>query len=487
MIDVVIAGAGPNGLMLACELALAGIRPLVLERLTEPTTEQRANGLVGQVVRMLDRRGLYERLAGAPGPPQPTPRFVFGAFPLPLHDLPDNPLYGLMVPQRRIERMLTERATELGVEIRRGHEVLGLAQDEKSVTIEIAGREPIEASYLVGADGGRSRVRRFAGIDFPGVTTDDTVSRAAHVSVPADLVDADGALLVPGFGVLPPFQHTRTERGLIVWAPFPGGQAPLLSVAERDRPDDGEMTLGELRAAAARVLGADLPIAPPTGAGPHLMRRTVGGNTRLADRYRAGRVLLVGDAAHVHSAIGGPGLNLGLQDAINLGWKLAAEVHGWAPDGILDTYESERRPVGERVNMQTRAQSVLVGPGGDITALRQLFGELLESPQARGRIAALLSGADIVYDMGAATGPHVGRWAPDLPGLTDLTRTARPLLLDPTGRLDVGGWADRVDVVPTRGTDTALLLRPDCYVAWEGIDDDGLEKALTSWFGAPRG
>jgi 2-polyprenyl-6-methoxyphenol hydroxylase-like FAD-dependent oxidoreductase len=485
MIDVVIAGGGPNGLMLACELALAGIRPVVLEKLTTPTTEQRANGLVGQVVRMLDRRGLYERLAGAPGPPQPTPQFMFGAFPLPLHDLPDNPLYGLMVPQRRIEEMLAERAAELGVEIRRGHEVLGLTQDEKSVTVEIAGREPIEASYLVGADGGRSRVRKFARIDFPGITTDDTVSRTGHVSLPADMIDAHGALLVPGFGALSPFQHTRTERGLIVWAPFPG-RAPLLSVAERDQPGDHDaMTLGELRAAAARVLGADLPIAPPAGAGPHLMRRTVGGNTRLADRYRAGRVLLVGDAAHVHSAIGGPGLNLGLQDAINLGWKLAAEVHGRAPEGLLDTYESERRPVGERVNMHTRAQSVLVGPGGDITALRQLFGELLESPQARARIAALLSGADIVYDMGAATGPHVGRWAPDLPGLTELTRTGRPLLLDPTGRLDAGAWADRVDVVRTEGAGTALLLRPDCYVAWEGTGDDGLEAALTAWFGAP--
>jgi 2-polyprenyl-6-methoxyphenol hydroxylase-like FAD-dependent oxidoreductase len=481
MIDVVIAGAGPNGLMLACELALAGVRPLVLERLTEPAGEPRANGLVGQIVRMLDRRGLYERLAGSPGPPQPVPGFVFGAFPLDLHDLPDNPLYGMLVPQLRLEQLLTERAIELGVEIRRGHEVLGLSQDERSVTVEIAGAAPIEAAYLVGADGGHSVVRKLAGIGFPGVTRDDSVSRTAHVSVPEGMVDAHGALHVPGYGIVPPFLHTRTERGLFVWAPMPG-RDPLVSVGERHQPGEGELTLAEVRAAAARVLGADLPLAPPAGTGPHLLRRTVGGNTRLAETYRSGRVLLVGDAAHVHSAIGGPGLNLGLQDAINLGWKLAAEVRGGAPAGLLDTYESERRPVGERVNMHTRAQSVLIGPGGEVTALRQLFGELLESPDTRRHLAALIAGADIRYDTPVPTGPWVGRWAPDTPGLRELTRTGRPLLLDPTGRLDVGRWAGRVDVAAAPGLDTALLLRPDCYVAWEGTGRKGLDEALATWF-----
>jgi len=484
MIDVVIAGAGPNGLMLACELALAGVRPLVLERLPEPTTEQRANGLVGQVIRMLDRRGLYERLAGGPGPPRPAAGFTFGAFPLDLHDLPDHPLYTMLVPQRRIEQMLTERAAELGVEIRRGHEVLGLTRHAGSVTVEVAGAAPVEASYLVGADGGHSVVRKLAGIDFPGVTTDDTVSRTAHVSVPATMVDAQGALHVPGFGVVPPFRHTRTERGMFTWAPMPG-RDPLISVGERDRPGGGEPTLAELRAAAARVLGADVPLAAPTGPGPHLLRRTEGGNTRLAATYRAGRVLLLGDAAHVHSALGGSGLNLGLQDAINLGWKLAAEVRGQAPDGLLDTYESERRPVGERVNMHTRAQSLLVGPGGEVTALRELFGELLASADTRRHLAELIAGADIRYEMPGATGPRVGRWAPDVPGLTALTRTGRPLLLDPTGGLDVGRWAARVDVAAAPGLDTALLLRPDCYVAWEGTTGDGLEQALAAWFGKP--
>ncbi|MGW7752394.1 FAD-dependent monooxygenase [Streptomyces violaceusniger] len=481
MIEVVIAGAGPNGLMLACELALAGVRPVVLERLTEPTDTQRANGLVGQVIRMLDRRGLYERLAAPGTTPSPAPRFTFGAFPLDLSDLPDNPLYTLLVPQLRIERMLTERAAELGVDIRRGHEVIGLTQGEKSVTIELREQGPIEAEFLVGADGGRSTVRKLTGIDFPGVTSDDSVSRTGHVGVPAHLIGPDGSLTVPGFGAIPPFQHLRTEHGLIAWAPSPDGD-PKLTTMEWGQPEEGEASLDELRASARRVLGADVTLDPPTGPGPHLMRRLFGGNTRIAERYRAGRVLLLGDAAHVHSAIGGPGLNLGLQDAVNLGWKLAAAVRGHAAEGLLDTYESERRPAARRVAMHTQAQSLLIRPGGEVTALRELFGELLGRPATRRHIAGLLAGADITYDMGPATGPLVGHWAPDLPGLRDLTRTARPLLLDPTATLDPGPWAAHVETVPAPGLDTALLLRPDCYVAWQGTTGDGLHEALATWF-----
>ncbi|MEU1904887.1 FAD-dependent monooxygenase [Streptomyces hygroscopicus] len=491
MIEVVIAGAGPNGLMLACELALAGVRPVVLERLAAPDDKQRANGLVGQVVRMLDRRGLYERLAtsgAAPATPEPTPRFTFGAFPLDLSDLPDNPLYTLMVPQRRIERVLEERAAELGVDIRRGHEVVGLTQNGKSVTVELREQAPIEAEFLVGADGGHSTVRKLAGIEFPGVSRDDSVSRSGHVSVPPELIDADGGLVVPGFGVIPPFRHLRTEHGLITWAPFPES-GPALNTVEWGQPAEGEATLEELRASARRVLGADLPLGPPAGPGPHLMRRLFGGNTRIAARYRAGRVLLLGDAAHVHAAIGGPGLNMGLQDAVNLGWKLAAEVRGHAPEGLLDTYETERQPAARRVAMHTQAQSLLTRPGDDVTALRELFGELLEQPTTRSHIARLLSGADLTYDMGPAAGPLVGHWAPDLPGLPhlrDLTRTGRPLLLDPTGGLDAGPWAARVETVTVPGLDTALLLRPDCYIAWQDTtgDGDGLHEALGTWFRA---
>ncbi|WP_112273197.1 FAD-dependent monooxygenase [Lentzea terrae] len=482
MIDVVIAGAGPNGLMLACELALAGARPLVLERRTGPSDEQRANGLVGQVVRMLDRRGLYERLTAPGATPEPTPGFMFGAFPLALHDLPDNSLYALMVPQRRIEEMLAERADELGVEVRLGHEVTGLTRHEHSVTVEVNDTAAVEAAFLVGADGGRSTVRKLAGIEFPGVTTDDSVSFTGHVSVPPEFVAADGSLVVPGFGVVPAFQHLRTERGLIVWALFPD-RDPLVATIEWGQPAEGEATLEELRASVARVLGADVPLGPPAGAGPHLLRRLFGGNTRIAARYRDGRVFVLGDAAHVHSAIGGPGLNLGLQDAVNLGWKLAAVLRGRAPVGLLDTYESERRPAAQRVTMQTQAQSLLVRPGSEVTALRELFGELLALEPTRRHIAHLMSGADIAYDMGKATGDLVGRWAPDLPGLRDLTRHARPLLLDPTGELDAGPWATQVDTATIPELDTALLLRPDCYVAWQGTTDEGLHEALATWVG----
>ncbi|UQS26737.1 FAD-dependent monooxygenase [Amycolatopsis thermalba] len=478
MIDVVIAGGGPTGLMLACELALAGARPVVLERLAEPGIERRANGLVGEVVRMMDRRGLYERLTGTPGAPEPVRGFVFGAFPLPLADLHHN-LYTLPVPQRRIEEVLTERAAELGVDVRRGHEVTGLVQDEDAVTIEVGGREPVRARFLVGADGGHSVVRKLAGIGFPGVTSDEAVSYSADVSVPPEILGPDGELVVPGFGVVPPFQHLRTERGMITWAPFPG-RNPTLNTMEWGLPADGEASLAEVRASAARMLGVDLPLGPPTDEGPHLMRRLFGGNTRIAERYRDRRVFLLGDAAHVHSAIGGPGLNLGLQDAVNLGWKLAAAVRGDVD--VLDTYESERRPVAQRVAMHTQAQSLLLRPGGEVTAFRELFAELLALRGTRQHLADLLAGADIRYDMGT-TGELVGQFAPDLVDQRDLTHSGRALLLDPTGLLDAAPWRKSVDVVEMPDLDCAFLLRPDCFVAWAGADQDGLHEALTRWFG----
>ncbi|GIE70433.1 FAD-dependent monooxygenase [Actinoplanes palleronii] len=485
--EVVIVGAGPNGLMLACELALAGVTPIVLELRTGPSTEQRANGLVGQVVPMLHRRGLHERLTGRPDAPEPAPGHIFGAFPLSLAEIPDNPLHLLLVPQQKIEAMLAERAAELGVEIRSGHQLTALDQKDDRVVAEVTGPDGayrIEARHLVAADGGRSRTRKLSGFAFPGITEDQSVSRTATVDVPAEFRDPrTGGLVVPGYGTVPPFQHHRTERGLVAFAPFPDGRN-LITASTTARPaGDDPVTLPEVLETVGYVLGADVPLLPPTGPGPQVLRRLSGGNTRIADRYRRGRVVLLGDAAHVHSAMGGPGLNLGLQDAINLGWKLAAEVRGWAPDGLLDTYESERRPVAERVVMHTQAQALLAGPGPAVTALRALFSEILEEPEVVRRLAALIAGTDFRYD-------GVGDFAPDL---GSLTHSGRPLLVDTTGTLApvVAPWRDRVDLVTTTPlpAGTAMLVRPDNYVAWSSEattpDTSSLRAALRRWFGDP--
>ncbi len=489
MFEVVIAGAGPNGLMLACELALAGVRPIVLEKLANPSTEQRANGLVGQVIRVLDRRGLLERLTGDGKPPTPAPGFMFAAFPLPLYELAENPVYTILAPQLRIEQMLAERAVELGVEIRRGHEITDLTQKDDRVIVDAGGPDgtyQFEAQFLVGADGGSSTIRKLAGINFPGITNDSTVSRIFDVNVPRKLIDRQsGGLDIPGYGVIPPFLHHRTERGLVSFAPFPDGRR-MMSASTRGRPDTGEpYTFEEFREVLDYVIGVAVPVEPPDD--PTRKRRISGGNTRLADHYRSGRVLLVGDAAHVHSAIGGPGLNLGLQDAVNLGWKLAATVHGWAPPGLLDTYESERRPVGQRVTMHTQAQGALIGPGPEITALRTLFGELLEEKVVLNRIARLISGADVRYDMGDDKSPLTGYFAPQV-GKPEATRTGRPLLNDPTGKLAAVAepWQDRVDLIQD-GHLPSMLVRPDGYVAWASEEDSpsarDLKAALTRWFG----
>lgn len=500
--DVIIAGAGPNGLLLAIELSLAGVRPIVLERRPQRSDEPRANGLVGQVIRMLDRRGLYEQLAGTPTPAASIPYFAFGALPLDLGSLERNPLDLLPVPQQRIEEVLQERALALGVQIRRGHALTDLRQDAETVQADVLGPDGsyrLSAHYLVGADGGRSLVRKTIGVGFPGVTNDAMVSRTAHVALPDGLIDpVSGNLEVPGYGAIRPFLHHRTERGLFVFAPFPG-QPVTVSTGDWTPPGEAPMTRDELQASVRRVLGVDLALLPPEGPGPHQLRRVVGGNSRLADHYRTGRVLLVGDAAHVHSAIGGPGLNLGLQDAMNLGWKLAGQIHGWAPDDLLDSYESERRPVGQRVVMQTQAQSALIAPGSAVTALRELFGELLQDAANVQRLADLMSGADIAYAPGDH--PLTGRWAPDLvitgePAirLAELTRSARPLLLDLTGHGLLGTElpTDRFDVVrgrsETPGAPAAMLIRPDGYVAWasdntDPAEADGLLDAAVRWFG----
>jgi 2-polyprenyl-6-methoxyphenol hydroxylase-like FAD-dependent oxidoreductase len=499
-VPVVISGAGPNGLMLACELALAGVRPVVLERLPGPSDEPKANGMIGQVIRLLDMRGLYQRFTGSDDPPQPVYQWIFSGMSVPLFGMPDNPMYALMMSQPRLVRQLDERARELGVEVRWGHELIGLESRSDGVKVNVSTSDEtyeLEADYLVGADGGRSTVRKMAGIDFPGHTS-NTVARIAHVHVPDEILTANGDLDVPGVGPLP-FGHNRLDRGGLIYAPFERDRPMVGTIEFDEHGDDAEpMTLDELRDSARRVLGVDLPIEPPAGEGPHALRRITGQNTRQADRYRAGNVLLLGDAAHVHSAMGGPGLNLGLQDAMNLGWKLAAVINGWAPEDLLDTYHSERYPVGERVMMQSMSQTALFGPGPEIAALRELFKELLQLPSVAEHMAHLLAGSDVRYDSGD-THPLAGRLVPDLTlndgrRVADLLHRGRPVLLDLCGG-HVGesadGWKDRVDVVVGESYDVeacALLIRPDGYVAWAADtfaadDKDRLGAALRRWFG----
>jgi 2-polyprenyl-6-methoxyphenol hydroxylase-like FAD-dependent oxidoreductase len=508
--DVVIVGAGPNGLLMAIELALAGVDTVVLERLPEPSSRPKANGLVGRVVEALDRRGIYELFSGHDGPPHPVPQFIFGAIPLDLTSLQDHSLHALGIPQRRMEELLAERAGELGVAIRRGHEVTAVHQTLDAVSVEVrgpSGSYRLDARYLVAADGGTSAIRKQLDVGFPGTTDTGFVSRSGQVGIAAPAVVPDtGELDVPGLGRIAPANFLRTGTGVFAYGMFEPGRYRVSAFewGERDVEESDEIPLEELAAALRRVLGAELPLTPPPGGHRLELRRRVGVNSRQADRYRVGRAFLVGDAAHVHSAVGGPGLNLGMQDVLNLGWKLAAAVRGWAPADLLDTYESERWPAGQRVIMHTRAQSALLSPGANVTALRELFAELLRDSGTVGRIADLMAGADLRYParQDGPAHPLTGRWAPDLPlrvggrttRVAELLRTARPVLLDLAERPDLtaaaGAWTDRLDIVTATTPDApaaALLVRPDGYVAWAGDsgDSDGLRRSLQTWFGAP--
>jgi rifampicin monooxygenase len=474
MYDVIIAGAGPTGCMLAAELRLHDVRVLVLEREATPGNQVRALGLHVRSIEVMDQRGLLDRFLEL-GTKYPLGGH-FAGIDKPLPDRLDTAhAYILGIPQNLSDRVLAEHAAEVGAEIRRGAEVAGLDQDDDGVTVRLADGTTERARYLVGCDGGRSTVRKLLGIGFPGEPAErEWLLGEMEVGVPADEVVA----------VVTEVRRTEKRFGL---GTFGGGVwrvvVPAAQVAEdRTVPP----TLAEFAERLREVAGTDFGVHSPRWTS----RFTDA--TRLADHYRAGRVLLAGDAVHVHPPLGGQGLNLGVQDAFNLGWKLAAAVAGWAPDGLLDTYETERRPVAADVLDTTRAQGELLREEPGPAAVRRLLSELMDFDEVTRFLIAKTTAIGIRYDLG--DGPElVGRRLRDVPlksgRLYDLMHAGRGLLLDQTGRLSADGWADRVDRVADVSEELdvpAVLLRPDGYVAWAGDDQPALAAALRRWFGAPQ-
>lgn len=447
--------------------------------------------MIGQAARLLAHRGVPTS-AVRPDASRPSGVFGFGGLVLDLSAAPQAPLHGLRVSQQDLEADLAARAVAAGVPVRRSQEVVDLDAGRDGVRVRLAdgagdGRAgEITAAYVVGCDGAHSRVRAAAGIAFPGVTDSSVVSRSADVTIPGGTV-AGADLEVPGVGRLGLYRWNRTPRGAWSILPRPSG-AVLVSTVEWDtgRDTGGEddaspATVPEVAAALGRVLGTAVPMAPPEGPGPHQLRRWRGRNTRLAEAYRRGRVLLAGDAAHVHNAVGAPGLNVGLQDAACLGWRLAGALRG-APE-LLDGYEPERRPAAARVAMQTQVQTLLLSPGAEVTALRELLGELVEEPAVIARLARLLEGPDVRYPVDADAHPLAGWFVPPLDDVDRHLGGAGPVLLDlgsAPGAVPAGVTVAAAAVAdPPAG---ALLVRPDGYVAWAGGPDDaaGLARAAAA-------
>ncbi|MCK1722524.1 FAD-dependent monooxygenase [Bradyrhizobium sp. 141] len=478
---VVIAGGGPTGLMLAAELALADVDVAVVERRPDQAiVETRAGGLHARTLEILDQRGVADRFLRE-GKIVQLAGFAWTR--LDISDLPTRHAYGLALRQNHIERILADWAMELAVPFYREREVTGFAQDETGLDLSLSGGETLRANYLVGCDGGRSVVRKTAGIDFAGF--DPTLSNLmAEVEMREE----------PEFGL----RHdalgfhglSKTESGRV-----------LVVVTEATLDRSGAPTQRDLSDALVAVYGTDFGLQNPAW----ISRFTDA--ARQAVSYRSGRVLLAGDAAHIHHSVGGQGLNLGVQDAVNLGWKLAQVVNRVSPDSLLDTYHAERHPVAARVLKNTMAQIALLRRGDDgRKAARDTIAELLGMDEPRKRFGAMMSGLDIRYDLGEGHA-LLGRRMPDLDltvegqkqNLFTLLHGARGVLLDfgKRGGIDLTPWADRIGVVdaaydgpwelPAIGrvaAPSAVLVRPDGHVAWVGdASQDGLEEALTRWFG----
>jgi 2-polyprenyl-6-methoxyphenol hydroxylase-like FAD-dependent oxidoreductase len=488
--EVVIAGGGPTGLMLACELVLAGVRTVVLERQRERPGFCRGFNLNARSLELLDRRGLVERFL-AEGWRVPVTGFAGLDVPLSLADLDSDHRYTLGIPQTRTEELIEQRACELGVPIRRGHEITALEQHADGVTAGVHGPDgdyALRAAYLTACDGARSTVRKLAGVAFPG-------TEATGYWLLGDVELPDPASLSVG-------SH-RTLSGSVAVIPRPGYVRVITAERERRAVRDAPVTLDEFRTAVRLALGRDVEMT-----GPRWLTR-FGDAARQAERYISGRVVLAGDAAHIHPPAGAQGLNVGLQDAFNLGWKLAAQVRGWAPAGLLETYHTERHAAGARVLLNTRAQVALAEPGEKFDPLRALFAEMAAFEPVRRYLTETVTGVGTRYTMGAGDAhPLVGRLAPNLLldtphgalKLATLLHAGRGVLLDLADRPDLRaaatGWADRLDMVlascPEGHGIDALLIRPDGYTAWvapAGSSDGkrGFREALFTWFGDDRG
>ena len=492
---VVIAGGGPTGLMLAGELALAGVDVAIVERRpSQDLPGSRAGGLHSRTLEILDQRGIADRFLSEG---QVVQAGQFCGVPLDISDFPTRHPYSLGLWQKHIERILAGWVGELAVTFYRGREVTGFAQDETGVDVAVSDGESLRAEYLIGCDGGRSLVRKAAGIEFPGwdPTTSSLIAEVELAEPPEEWGIRQDALGMHALGRV----DYEIRDGEIVYA----DSGPVgVMLTEAHVGPTSEPTLRDLSEALITVYGTDYGIHSPTW----ISRFT--DMTRQAATYRDGRVLLAGDAAHVHSPDGAGGLQIGVQDAVNLGWKLAQVVNRTSPDSLLDTYHAERHPVAARWLRTTMAHVALRRPDERTEALRDTIAEFLMTDESRRRFAAMMFGLDIHYDLGEGH-PLLGRRMPDLDLVTTdgplrvftLLHDARPVLLNlgEPGGFDITPWVDRVQMIdakyvgpwelPVLGTvtaPTAVLIRPDGYVGWVGdIIEPGLPDALTTWFGPP--